>query len=471
MLTTAGRCLRCAIWCTAFALGPLGYAHESESDEHDEGDVARIDHAVPHFSTVGANAGEWVRLFVRERVRKDQGDDRERDYGEHHRRKAVLMVHGRSFPALSIFDFGHDDYNWALQLARAGFDVFIVDLQGSGRSPLPNRSIPALTDPCNVTTAEQQLLLVPNPLLGGTCPEQGKAPSFPFLLINSQSEWDEVDTVVEYIRVKRGVQKVALIGVSRGSLVVGPYTVQHPEKVESLFMQGPIFNPNAPLGIGPDGLAPPVKLVPLPGGSTKLVACTRADVIANLCPGVSSSVPLLLAGIPMTLNTRQAFMDRWNREIQCPDQSEEGVLDRGWRAILRDDELGRMWGPPPAGAPPDSPPEGVMRNRSFFPWGWTPATAHKVSVPTLLIFGEKDTEGTAEGFPVAVNTFLLYDKLPQDVPKLLFKVACAGHLMVWEHQRKVLHRISTQWLKHGAVEGFTNGQFVVDWEGNLVPIP
>jgi len=165
-------------------------------------------------------------------------------------------------------------------------------------------------------------------------------------------------------------------------------------------------------------------------------------------------------------------MDRWNRqidpEIQCDDQVEAGIQDVIWNAVMENDELGRSWGPPPPGAPEGSVPEGVMRVRSFFPWGWTPPIASKVSVPTLVIFGEFDSEGRAEGFPVAVNSLLLYDTIPHD-HKLLFKVACSGHYMPWERQSKVLHHISKEWLKQAAVEGFATGKFVVDREGNLFP--
>ena len=113
-----------------------------------------------------------------------------------------------------------------------------------------------------------------------------------------------------------------------------------------------------------------------------------------------------------------------------------------------------------------------MRNRSFFPWGWTPPVARRVRVPTLVVFGELDTEGTVDGFPVAVNSFLLYDTIPgaPGVAKLLFKVGCTGHLMYWERQRKVLHRLSKQWLKHGAIDGNSNGKFFIDTEGNSSPI-
>jgi hypothetical protein len=43
--------------------------------------------------------------------------------------------------------------------------------------------------------------------------------------------------------------------------------------------------------------------------------------------------------------------------------------------------------------------------------------------------------------------------------------------MFWDRQRAVLHRISKQWLNHGAIEGRTSGQFFVETAGNLVPIP
>ena len=66
-----------------------------------------------------------------------------------------------------------------------------------------------------------------------------------------QSDWSELDTVVDYIRTLRGVDKVALVAWSQGSFRAGPYAVQHPEKVESLFLLAPVFNPNFRSGTGP----------------------------------------------------------------------------------------------------------------------------------------------------------------------------------------------------------------------------
>jgi len=462
---------RTALWALLALAGmcvqDLQLRGHALTQDEDRGNILTIDHQVPHKSTMPANAGESVNLIVREWFADNKSPG-----------KAVLMVHGRSVPALAGFDLQYKHYGWAMDLAKAGFDVFVADLQGSGRSPRPK-----MDDPCNVSNFaldfQQQRLLIPNPL-SAPCP-----PSYPFRLVNSKSEWDELDTVVEYIKALRQVERVALVSWSRGSLVAGPYAVQHPEKVDSLFLLAPIFNPIALPGIPyPNGFEPPVK--PAPGG--KVVACTPTEVASGACPGVSPDVSLLLsanaANPTMTLVPRNdvvdaqgntiivGLMDRWNRpinsEIQCEDQIEDGIQDVVWNAVMDNDELGRTWGPPPPGAPEGSTAEGVMRARSFFPWGWTPAAASRVSVPALIIFGEFDTEGTKEGFPVAANSSLLYDTIPHD-HKLLFKVACAGHHMPWERQSKVLHHISKQWLKHGAVEGFTNGKFFIDREGNLFP--
>ena len=82
--------------------------------------ILTIDHQVPHISTVPANAGDLVQLFVRERVASNRDA-----------RTVVLLIHGASVPVLPGGDLGTDHYDWALWLAPAGgFDVFLLDFQG-----------------------------------------------------------------------------------------------------------------------------------------------------------------------------------------------------------------------------------------------------------------------------------------------------------------------------------------------------
>ncbi|WP_308184889.1 hypothetical protein [Streptomyces sp. MNU76] len=111
------------------------------------------EHRVRHVSKIPANEDIEVQLPVREY-----------DGTHGHNREPVLMLHGRSVPALPGFDLapvpGDNPirYSWAQELAKAGFDVFIMDLQGSGRSPRPMMDVP-----CNANPAQQAPVLVPNP--------------------------------------------------------------------------------------------------------------------------------------------------------------------------------------------------------------------------------------------------------------------------------------------------------------------
>ena len=387
-----------------------------------QGVVLTIDHAVPVISKVPANAGQEVKLFVRERVRANQTP-----------RKAVLMVHGRSFPVLAGFALDVESYDWSRALADAGFDVFLVDLQGSGRSPLPDRDIlrfdPAtntmvgvLDDPCNLPAADQALV-----------PHAPCDPSYPFQLATAATDWHELDAVVDYIRNLRGVDKVSLIGTSHAAVRVGPYSVQHPDKVESLLLHVPFYDPSMPagrMGTGPNQIDPPID------------------------PRTGAPFVLPQPGRPMLpLVTKSAYLASWGREIGCENQVEDGMPDAGWNAIMENETVGRTWGPP----------DGVIRVRSFFLWGWNPAMVGKISVPTLIIAGELDRS-------VPATFSRLYDELT-GVPdrRLLVTLQCAGHHMTWERQRRVMQNISKQWLKHGTVEDHTSGKFFVDTEGVVRP--
>ncbi|WP_331765733.1 alpha/beta fold hydrolase [Embleya sp. NBC_00896] len=376
------------------------------------------DHAVPHVSTVPANKDEAVKLFVREYDGTKP----------HQPRKAVLMLHGRSVPALAGFDLRHGKYSWAQDLADAGYDVFIMDLQGSGRSPRPK-----MDEPCNANPAQQQDLLVPNPL-PAPCP----SPVYKSQLGNSQSDWDELNTVVEYIRTLRDVSKVALVGWSAAAFQIGPYALQHPEKVASLLFLAPIFPPEG-----------------------------RASAPAAL----PVSTPPAVFGFPMNLGSKAGFEEAWGREQHCPKQRETGMVDVVWKAIMENDSIGRGWGPKESGVA-----QGLVRIRNSYWWGWNSTTVPQDgtlggTVPVLIVYGDLDTQANT---PVSSGPLLhfsvpaLYDAIPGP-NKLMFRIACAGHSMVWERQSKVLHRMSRQWLKHTAVEGLAKGSFFVDEDGVYMP--
>jgi pimeloyl-ACP methyl ester carboxylesterase len=161
-----------------------------------------IDHVVPHISTAAANAGGQVSLFMRERRRAASGP-------------VVLLIHGRAAAALPSFDLAYRDYSWLAYLADAGFDAFALDHQGYGNSSTPS----VMDDPCNTSAENQAKYLVPKPL-AAPCPPRYQQPFGSFA-----TDWDEMDTAVEFIRSLRGNRalKVNLVGWSRGGMRVIGY--------------------------------------------------------------------------------------------------------------------------------------------------------------------------------------------------------------------------------------------------------
>ena len=141
------------------------------------------DHKVTVTSAVPAIAGKKSSLYVRERalpevMRKGAGD------------KVVLFVHGAGTPAEVSFDVPYQDYSWMGYLAKAGYDVFSVDMTGYGRSARPA----PMNDKCNLSPEQQKTF-------GVSC-----APTYPGNLTNIESDWNDISAAVAYIRNLRHVQ-------------------------------------------------------------------------------------------------------------------------------------------------------------------------------------------------------------------------------------------------------------------------
>ena len=115
-----------------------------------------VDRFVPHTSTVPANAGQRVWLFLHEKVSADLALRLESGYRPEGR--VVLFVHGGSVPSVPDYDLPYMDYSWMAYLATAGFDTFSMDQSGYGLSPRP-----IMGDPCNMSE-DDRAIVTPNPL-------------------------------------------------------------------------------------------------------------------------------------------------------------------------------------------------------------------------------------------------------------------------------------------------------------------
>jgi pimeloyl-ACP methyl ester carboxylesterase len=391
-------------------------------DDRDDVDetihVATVDHFVRHISTVPANAGQRVKLFLRERFQgegddviddRDDVDDRQGGNDDSdHRRAAVLMVTGATTPALPEFDLRFGNYDWMAFLARAGFDVFALELTGYGSSPRPE-----MEDPCNASLVQQLRYLIPNPL-SATC-----SPSFPFLLTTPDSDRDEIDSAVNYIRKRRHLDRINLIGWSRGGARVGSYAAHHPEKVERMVLLAPNYGRSAPDG--------PPPTLPLPGAA--IDAQGSAD-----------------------------FFSLWDPDVKCVNQFDPAVRGPITGSILASDPLGSTWGTAGVRRAPG------LHGRATNFWGWNAKFAAKVTAPTLVIHGDVDHvvgESTQTG------------PLDQDlkVPHVYLTIACASHFLAWENRHTLLHRASAEWLRTGTFAGVSNGKLHVDPAGVISTVP
>jgi pimeloyl-ACP methyl ester carboxylesterase len=290
-----------------------------------------------------------------------------------------------------------------------------------------------MADACNANPI-QHSLLIPNPL-PQDCP-----PNYTFQLNNSKSDWDELHTVIKWIKDNRQVNQVALVGWSAAAFQIGPYTLQHPDNVKSIVFLAPVFPPFGRKGGAAGPFEPPVSLP------------------------VQS--PPAQYGFPMNIGTKASFRATWDSEQHCPGQRDEGMVELVWDAIMQNDELGSQWGPGQSGER-----EGVMRIRNAFWWGWNSDTVPLNSilggrVPVLIVYGALDAQANTapNPGPLYFSVPELYNAIPGS-NKLMIRVACTGHSMVWERQHKHLHRFSREWLGKTAVDGLSNGSFFFGEDG------
>ncbi len=342
-----------------------------------------VDHYVQVISHAPSMSGQMAQIYVRERVLAGTAL-RSMDLED----RVVLFVHGAGTPAEVAFDPPGPNVSWMAYLARAGYDVFSMDMTGYGRSTRP----PAMNDPCNLSEA-QQAEFIPV-LLPGPC-----APSHGFDATTIESDWHDLDAVVDYIRELRGVDRVHLAGWSMGGPRTGGYTARHPEKVATVTLLSPAYSR--------DRSAVPPPAVPEPGPA-------------------------------MTKQSRADFDALWNRQLGCDNQYEPEVREAVWSAMLASDPVGATWG------------TGVRRAPTVTSWGWNADEVGATETPMLLIAPATDGQVSPD------RVVQLYQDLGSS-HKILIDLACSSHNAMWETKRALLFDASLQWLRHGSVNGIESG--------------
>ena len=284
-----------------------------------------LDHYVRVKSTAPDIAGQTAQIYVREVVLSGTALRGRPASGS-----VVLFVHGAGTPAEVSFDVPYKDYSWMAYLAKAGFDVFSMDMTGYGRSTRP----PAMNDPCNLSK-EQQARFVPQ-LIAAPC-----APSRPTAITTMGSDWNDIGAVVDHLRGLRGVDKVTLVAWSQGGPRAGGYAARNPDKVARLVVLAPAYNRAGPLD------APN----PLPSVNASMSVQSQADFTAN-----------------------------WDRQVGCPDQYEAAATSPVWSDMLASDRSARHGVRSAA--------------RRSADWGFNQTIVAKMQTPFLMVAGVHDNRCT-----------------------------------------------------------------------------
>lgn len=128
--------------------------------------------------------------------------------------KILLFVHGATYPSETAFDLQLNGLSWMDYIAQDGYDVYLVDVRGYGKSTRP-----AAMD----------------------APADQNEP-----IARTEIAVKDVGAAVDFILKRRGVQKLNLMGWSWGTSTMGWYTAQHNDKVVKLVLYAPQWLRNTP---------------------------------------------------------------------------------------------------------------------------------------------------------------------------------------------------------------------------------
>ena len=184
-----------------------------------------------------------IELFLRNKHLKD---------GTAAADRVLLYVHGATYPSETAFDLRLDGMSWMDYLAAQGWDVWLVDLRGYGRSTRP--------------------------------PEMDKAAKGSAPLVTTDVAVRDVGTAVDYILKRRGVSKLSLLGWSWGTSIMGTYTSSNNDKVNKLVLYAPLWLRNTPLLIGGDGPLGAYRTVAKEGAKKRWLTGVPEDKLASLIP-------------------------------------------------------------------------------------------------------------------------------------------------------------------------------------------
>jgi pimeloyl-ACP methyl ester carboxylesterase len=302
--------------------------------------------------------GDGVQIFVRNKHPENQlafAPDR-----------IAIMMHGATYPA-TAFDVSLAGKSWMDFMAERGFDVYALDLPGYGRSTRP------------------------------AAMDQPATENAPFMRTADAAK--ALGAVVDFVRARRGVERVNLIGWSWGTAITASYAADQPAKVSRLALYAPIWIRTTPSLVQVDG-----KL-----GAYRTVS-------------------------------RDAALQRWLTGV--PEDKKSDLIPTGWFEQCADATFATD--PKGAGKTLRAPNGVIQDGQEFWSAGKPMYDPARITSPVLLVVGEWDRDTP----PYMAQT--LFPLLVNAKWKRLTMLSEGTHTIAMEKNRMLLLRTVQQFLEEPA---------------------
>ena len=126
----------------------------------------------------------------------------------------MVLIHGARIPGIASFDLPVAGGSLAADLAGRGFDVYVLDIRGYGRSTRPA----AMDEPPNAHSP----------------------------LVRSNEAARDIAAAVDWVARREHVTDVALFGWATGAQWAGYYASLYPEKVSALILLNALYRGDTP---------------------------------------------------------------------------------------------------------------------------------------------------------------------------------------------------------------------------------
>lgn len=123
--------------------------------------------------------------------------------------RTVLFVHGATYPAHSTFDLSLNGLSWMAYIAARGYDVYLLDIRGYGKSTRPK--------------------------------EMAETPATNPPIVRGDAALKDISAVVDFVLRRRNIPRLVLIGWSWGTILMATYASRNASKIARLVLYSPIW--------------------------------------------------------------------------------------------------------------------------------------------------------------------------------------------------------------------------------------